>query len=152
MGDFDRYDQRGYETVDVRSGYGEWAETYEETVNDAMDIELLDGLRVVDWSAVRHAVDLGCGTGRTGAWLRRRGVAAVDGVDVTPAMLARARERGIYERLLEADVTATGLPAGAYDLVTTSLVDEHLSDLAPLYAEALRLAAPGAAYALAAQR
>lgn len=149
MGDFDPFDQRRYETVDVRSGYGEWAATYEETVDDAMDIELLDGLRVVDWSAARHAVDLGCGTGRTGAWLRERGVGAVDGVDVTPAMLARARERGIYERLVEADVTATGLPAGAYDLVTTSLVDEHLSELAPLYSEAFRLAAPGASYALA---
>jgi hypothetical protein len=30
MGDFDRFDQRGYATVDVRHGYGEWAATYEE--------------------------------------------------------------------------------------------------------------------------
>lgn len=149
MGDFDRFDQRGYATVDVRRGYGEWAATYEETVHDAMDIELLDDLRAVDWAAARRAVDLGCGTGRTGAWLRGHGVGIVDGVDVTPEMLARARERGIYDRLVEGDATATGLPGGAYDLITTSLVDEHLSQLAPLYAEAFRLAAPGASYALA---
>ena len=150
MADFDPYDRRGYPTVDVRRGYGEWAATYEETVHDAMDIELLDGLRSVDWAAARHAVDLGCGTGRTGAWLRARGLGGtLDGVDLTPEMLARARGRGIYDRLVEADVTANGLPDGAYDLLTTSLVDEHLADLGPLYDEAFRVAAPGAAYALA---
>ena len=42
MADFTDFDTRGYRTVDVRSGYGEWVATYEQTVEDAMDIELLD--------------------------------------------------------------------------------------------------------------
>jgi SAM-dependent methyltransferase len=63
-------------------------------------------------------------------------------------MLAVARERGVHRRLVEAEVTATGLPDQAYDLVVTSLVDEHLADLRPLYAEAYRLAKPGAMYVL----
>jgi SAM-dependent methyltransferase len=145
---FANFDRRGYQTVDVRRGYGEWAATYEDTVHDAMDVELLDDLGAVEWAGARRAVDLGCGTGRTGAWLHRHGVGSIDGVDVTPGMLARAGERGIYEKLVEADVAATGLEAEAYDLVTTSLVDEHLSELGPLYAEAFRLAAPGATYVL----
>lgn len=145
---FTRFDTRGYRTVDVRSGYAGWVDSYEDTVADAMDIALLDDLSSVDWNAVRRAVDLGCGTGRTGAWLRERGVAALDGVDLTPEMLARASRRGAHDRLFEADVTATGLPGGEYDLVVSSLVDEHLSDLGPWYAEAARLAAPGAAFAL----
>ena len=33
---------RGYRTVDARAGYGEWAATYEDTVKDAMDLDLLD--------------------------------------------------------------------------------------------------------------
>ena len=54
----------------------------------------------------------------------------------------RARyESGIY-RLVEADLAATGLEAAAYDLVSASLVDEHLPDLRPLYREAWRLAEP----------
>src|SRR5215213_4128414 len=127
---FSAFDTRGYRTVDVRSGYGEWAPRYEQTVEDAMDVALLEALGAVRWDAVRAAADLGCGTGRTGAWLRARGVAAVDGADLTPEMLAAARARGVYRTLVEADVGATGLPTGAYDLVTTSLVDEHLADLA----------------------
>ena len=146
MADFARFDTRGYRTVDVRSGYGEWVATYEQTVEDAMDIELLDALESVRWEG--EVADLGCGTGRTGAWLAERGVEAIDGVDLTPEMLAVARERGVHRKLVEADVTATGLADEHYDLVITSLVDEHLADLRPLYAEAYRLAKPGATYVL----
>jgi len=146
MADFTPFDTRGYRTVDVRSGYGEWVATYEQTVEDAMDIELLAALESVRWEG--EVADLGCGTGRTGAWLAERGVEAIDGVDLTPEMLAVARERGVHRKLVEADVTATGLDDEHYDLVVTSLVDEHLADLRPLYAEAYRLAKPGATYVL----
>ena len=144
--DFSPFDTRGYRTVDVRSGYGEWVDTYEQTVQDAMDIELLEGLARVPWSG--EAADLGCGTGRTGAWLSERGVTAIDGVDLTPEMLELAEARGVYRRLVEADVGATGLESGQYDVVVTSLVDEHLERLDPLYSEASRLARPGGTYTL----
>ncbi|WP_254552429.1 class I SAM-dependent methyltransferase [Kitasatospora sp. MMS16-BH015] len=124
-------------------GYGQWVGSYEQTVEDAMDLGVLEKLAVPQWSSVRLAADLGCGTGRTGAWLRRRGVATVDGVDLTPEMLAVARARGAHGRLVEGDLTDSELHSGAYDLVISSLVDEHLSDLGPYYREAWRLAAPG---------
>ena len=135
MPSFSSFDTRGYRTVDARSGYREWAATYEDTVKDAMDLDLLDVIDV-DWGGT--VVDLGCGTGRTGEWLASR-VDAVDGVDLTPEMLERARERGVYRSLREGDVTATGLD-GPYDIAVCCLVDEHLADLTPLYTEAARLA------------
>lgn len=140
---FAYFDRRGYRTTDVRSGYGEWAATYEGIVEDAMDIALLDTLTVPDWPSFQRAADLGCGTGRTGAWLHAHGVSRIDGVDLTPEMLETARARGIYHSLTEADVTDSGLESEAYDLVTVCLVDEHLPELSPLYCEAFRLAAPG---------
>lgn len=149
MGDFTAFDQRGYRTVGVREGYSGWADTYEGTVRDAMDVALLARVTGVEWSAAAAVCDLGCGTGRTGAWLHARGAGPIDGVDLTPAMLERAAARaGVYRGLHEADVRATGLAGGTYDLLTTSLVDEHLPELTPLYGEAARLAAPGAAYVL----
>jgi SAM-dependent methyltransferase len=144
--DFAAFDTRGYRTVDVRTGYRQWVPTYEDTVQDAMDIALLDELRSVSWSG--RAADLGCGTGRTAAWLRAHGVERIDGVDLTPEMLAVARGRGVHDTLREGDVAATGLDAAAYDLVIASLVDEHLPALGPLYAEAMRLARPGGAFVL----
>jgi SAM-dependent methyltransferase len=75
-------------------------------------------------------------------------VAAVDGVDLTPAMLAKAEARGVYRKLLTGEVTAVDLPTGAYGLVCQSLADEHLPDLGPLYREAARLAEPGGLFVL----
>lgn len=140
MRDFSDFDARGYRTVDVRSGYAEWVPTYERTVEDAMDIALLEELSTVPWPSLGTAADLGCGTGPTGAWLLARGIEEVDGVDITPEMLAVARERGAYRRLAEADVASTGLETSAYELVIACLVDEHLPDLRPVYLEARRLA------------
>jgi SAM-dependent methyltransferase len=148
MVDFKAFDAPGYRTVDVRTGYGEWSPTYEQTVEDAMDIDVLDALRTVPWLAIGRAVDLGCGTGRVGAWLREKGVESIDGVDVTPEMLAIARSRSVYDRLIEADVTPSGLASDEYELVTTCLVDDHLADLQPLYSAASRLARRGGSYVL----
>jgi SAM-dependent methyltransferase len=125
-------------TLTARDGYGEWAATYDATVAEELDGPLLDRLDLELQGA--RVADLGCGTGRTGAWLRARGAVQVDGVDVTPEMLDRARRRGAHDRLVVADVADTGLAAGGYDLAVCALVDEHLADLRPLYAEAARLA------------
>ena len=148
MLEFSHFDRRRYPTVSVREGYREWLPSYETTVEDEMDLVLLDALESVPWAAVERAADLGCGTGRTGAWLRAHGVARLDGLDVTPEMLAIARRREIYDRLVEADIAAGALEGRLYDLVTTCLVDEHLRDLRPLYREVSRLIRPGGRHVL----
>jgi len=57
--EFSEFDSRGYRTLDVRAGYAEWTPTYEQTVQDAMDIALLDQLTEPSWGQVRRAADLG---------------------------------------------------------------------------------------------
>lgn len=146
--DHSLYDKRRYPIVDVREGYGAWVRTYEATVQDEMDLRLLDGLRTVDWSRARAALDLACGTGRIAVWLRSRCAAPVDGIDLTPEMLAVARGKGTYRALHLGDVTRTGLPDRAYDLCLQSLADEHLPDLGPLYREVARVAAPGGVFVI----
>jgi SAM-dependent methyltransferase len=141
--DFARFDRRHYPTVPVREGYEAWAPTYDETVDDVMDLALLERIDSVEWSTATRAADLGCGSGRTAAWLRRHNpTVPIDGVDLTPAMLRLAQARGLHQRLVEADVRATTLDTAAYDLVLCVLVDEHLPELRPLYAEARRLLRP----------
>jgi SAM-dependent methyltransferase len=147
MPSFSTFDSRGYRTVAPREGYDRWAPTYEDTVEDAMDIALLERVGI-DWATVGTVADLGCGTGRTGAWLAAQGVGEIDGVDLSPGMLEAARARGVHRSLREAEVGDTGLEGGAYDLVVSCLVDEHLADLAPLYAEAARLLRPGGRFVL----
>ena len=138
--DFSQFDVRNYPTLSPQEGYGEWASTNEDVVLDLIDLRLLERLQSVRWNQVREAADLACGTGRIGVWLKQQGVAAVDGVDLTAAMLEGAREKGIYRQLFLGDVLdTTPLEANTYDLVTVSLVDEHLPDIRPLYREGARI-------------
>jgi SAM-dependent methyltransferase len=148
MPSFSNFDQRGYRTLPPREGYAMWSSSYETTVKPEMDLWLLDRVESVAWGEAARAVDLGCGTGRTGAWMRSRGVPVVDGVDITAEMIEGARRRAIYDGLYVAEACDTGLPAGSYDLVTSCLLDEHLADVGPLYRESARLARPGAAHVL----
>jgi hypothetical protein len=51
--DFKHFDSRNYLTVTARTGYGEWAATYEDAVPDQLDIRVLQNLNTVDWSIAR---------------------------------------------------------------------------------------------------
>ena len=148
MTQFAPFDRRHYETVGAREGYAAWAPSYDSSVDDAMDLALLERVDSVRWSELARVADLGCGSGRTAAWLKDHGARRVDGVDVTPDMLELARRRGRHDRLVAADVRDTGLAAGAYDAVVCSLVDEHLPELGGLYREARRLLGSGGWFVL----
>jgi SAM-dependent methyltransferase len=139
---FAQYDSRGYRTLDVAAGYSVWAPCYDATMDDRLDLPLLDATALVEWDNVGSAVDLGCGTGRIGAWLKRRGVSHMDGVDASAAMLQQAAAKGSYDRLVHAEATATGLGGADYDLAISSFAACHLADLNGLYAEAARLIRP----------
>ncbi|HEX4293761.1 MAG TPA: methyltransferase domain-containing protein [Rhizomicrobium sp.] len=84
-------------------------------------------------------LDLGCGTGLTGVAfkdLARR----LDGIDLSPVMIEKARARGIYDRLAVADIeTAEG--AARYDLLLAADTLVYLGDLTRIFtaaAESLR--------------
>lgn len=71
------------------------------------DVPLFTRLADAGWSSV---LELGCGTGRVAIPLARAGL-RVTGVDLSPAMLAIARERaaGVEVRFVEADLRALDL-------------------------------------------
>lgn len=143
MMEFAWFDVRHYPTLSVQQGYREWVTTYEETVQDDMDLRLLAGIRALPWSHLARAVDFACGTGRIGVWLKQQGVQEIDGIDLSAEMLDVAKAKRIYTRLCLGDLTATPFEAATYDLVIEGLASEHLPDLSPLYREAARLAKPG---------
>jgi SAM-dependent methyltransferase len=137
------FDPQHSPALSVQEGYTVWAATYDERkLGSLMDYPLFERLRTVTWEQVEAAADLACGTGRTGAWLKEHGVRHLDGVDLTEAMLAYARARGIYRHLWLADLRQTPLRAHSYDLVSVGLADEHLPEVLPLYQEAARLTRP----------
>ncbi len=136
------YDKRQYPTLDVASGYAAWAPSYDE-IDDRLDVDLLEASALLRHEVSgSRVVDLGCGTGRIGAWLATHGAREIVGVDLTAQMLARATARRVYSTTTCANVTATGLDAGAFDGAISSLVVDHVEDLAAFFREAARLVRP----------
>ncbi|KRA44896.1 hypothetical protein ASD80_07110 [Devosia sp. Root635] len=99
---------------------------------------------------IGSAVDLGCGTGLVGVALGSR-VAAIDGIDLSPKMLAKAAERGIYRTLRAGDAadilnTDAGF-SGPYDLATAADVFIYIGRLEASFAAVKARLAPGGLFA-----
>jgi predicted TPR repeat methyltransferase len=74
-------------------------------------------------------LDLGCGTGLAAPMLRPYAQRLV-GVDLSPAMLGKARESGLYDMLDVADMLCSPCGnAGAYDLILVLEVLNYYGDL-----------------------
>lgn len=137
------YDRRSYKTVSVEEGYAGWARKYGDFY-DRFDIELFERSPLLSARTPgADVVDLACGTGRIGRWAKSTGARSVVGIDRSPDMLAQAALRGVYERTLVADVTATGLPDASFDGAITSMALCHVPDLQAFFHEASRLLRPG---------
>jgi predicted TPR repeat methyltransferase len=80
------------------------------------------------------ALDLGCGTGLMGEALRGR-VDRLAGVDLSAAIIAKARDRGIYDELIIGDAVAPMRERpNALDLIVAADALVYIGDLAPLLA------------------
>lgn len=89
-----------------------------------------------------RVLDLGCGTGLAGAVFKPL-AATLDGVDLSPAMIEKAKARGIYDGLtvgdLERALAATG---PAYDLILAADTLVYLGDLRPVFEGVRKRLAP----------
>jgi SAM-dependent methyltransferase len=128
--------------------YDEIADFYEQrsgqTVRDPATAALLD--LAGDVSGLR-LLEVACGPGRVARELARRG-AALTGLDISAALLARARAYEAAEplgiRYLQADVTAGGvLDAQVFDGVVCNYGLSDIDDLDGLLANVARLLRPG---------
>ena len=97
-------------------------------------------------------LDIGCGTGLSGLPFRARARRLI-GLDLSAEMLARARDRGIYDELHLADGRGfvTGF-AGVFDLVVAADVLVYIGDAAPLFAALTFKVPPGGLVALSIER
>jgi predicted TPR repeat methyltransferase len=87
-------------------------------------------------------LDLGCGTGLTGVAFRDVAV-RLEGIDLSPAMIEKARVRGLYDVLAVADIEAASGRAGAYDLLLAGDTLVYLGDLKPVLSQAAKALRPG---------
>lgn len=96
----------------------------------------------------RSVLDLGCGTGLCGSLIRPL-ADALDGVDVSSAMLEKTRQLDAYRDLVHADLAGFLAETGrSYDLVLAADVFIYVGDLAAVFKSVRRILARGGRFAL----
>lgn len=87
-------------------------------------------------------LDLGCGTGLAGDVFKPL-AAHLAGIDLSPAMIEKARARGIYDQLAVADLeSALAQDGPSHDLILAADTLVYLGDLAAVFRAAARRLAP----------
>jgi SAM-dependent methyltransferase len=140
--------------------YKDWADTYDHDFIAAKGyVGYLNAARFFLEQKDRAdgpVLDVGCGTGVVGIALRDGGVAAVDGIDISQAMLDQARGKKAqdgspaYTNLIQADLTETiDLDSNLYAGIVSAGTFTH-GHLGPESLDELwRVAAPGAVCSIA---
>lgn len=129
----------------VRAGYDRWAEVYDHDRNPLPALEEPEVKAAVGDVRDRDVLDLGCGTGRHASWMAAAG-ARVTAIDFSEGMLALARQKpgGEAIRFLVHDLhQPIPIANGAFDVVVSGLVVEHIADLPRFFGEARRVLRPG---------
>ena len=83
-----------------------------------------------------HILDLGCGTGLAAPYLSSFG-GKLTGVDISPRMLDKARERNLYSRLIEDEaIDYLSKREEQFDLIVSLDVLVYFGELTSLFAAA----------------
>lgn len=128
--------------IPTAEAYDGWAPVYDVPRNLMLEREQVLVHAILDELAAGTALDVACGTGRHMAHLAGRGHTVI-GTDVSPGMLAVAREKLPDAELHLADMHALPVADASIDTVVTGLALNHVPDLAPVFAEFARVLRPG---------
>lgn len=131
--------------MDVRTAYDRWSQLYDTNANRTRDLEATALRALLKDVPLKRVLEIGCGTGKNTVWLAER-AEHVTAVDLSEGMLAVAREKiaSPKVRFVQADILKPWTFAeGPYDLITFSLVLEHIEDLRPIMQRAADVLKPG---------
>ncbi|WP_440958739.1 class I SAM-dependent DNA methyltransferase [Oceanicaulis sp. LC35] len=135
---------------ETRDAYKDWAERYDDDTVEGMGYVApavaSDKLSALLPDTSIRILDAGCGTGLAGVELNKRGYQNVDGMDLSPDMLAMARRKEVYDDLREADMTETlDYPDNAYDAIICVGAFTHAHVGPKGFDELVRITRPGGA-------
>jgi malonyl-CoA O-methyltransferase len=129
------------ERIDPQSAYALWAPSYPPRAhNPLMQIEQEAMLALLPDVHGLTVLDAGCGSGRYLRELGARGATAI-GMDLSAAMLARARE--VTPNIARADIRALPFDAMSIDVVVCGLALGDVPEIEPALSEIARVLRPG---------
>ena len=131
--------------MNTKQAYNIWAAQYDTNDNKTRDIEALALKLSLASIPFNKVLEIGCGTGKNTEWLIEK-AALITAVDFSEQMLARAKDKINSNRVQfkQADITSRwNFRDGLYDLVTFSLILEHIDNLDYVFNEVSKSLNPG---------
>lgn len=132
-------------TMDTRQAYNVWASQYDTNDNKTRDLEAQVLRLTLNNIPFTTCLEIGCGTGKNTAFLAQT-ANSITAIDLSEEMLAKAKEKAGSKNITfkQADITGDwGFAQGPYDLITFSLVLEHIFDLDHIFSQVSKQIRPG---------
>jgi ubiquinone/menaquinone biosynthesis C-methylase UbiE len=117
--------------MNVEQAYNIWADQYDHDDNKTRDLEAKALQQTLQGIGFKNVLEIGCGTGKNTEWLITK-ASQITAVDFSEKMLAKAKEKYISDKVEfhQADINQDWTFAeNQYDLITFSLVLEHIEDI-----------------------
>jgi len=120
--------------------YDQWSATYDDVVNPTRDLEKRACESVLADISFRTVIELGSGTGKNTQWLAERAERVVS-VDLSEEMqaVAKAKVTAANVEFRQRDIRLPWRFVNKVDLVTCSLILEHVEDLDHVFREATKI-------------
>ncbi len=115
----------------IKKAYNFWATQYDTNQNKTRDLEAISLRETLNNIDFETCLEIGCGTGKNSVWLAEKAKQLLS-VDFSEEMLAKAKEKinSLKVVFKQADITKEwDFVKQQYDLVTFSLVLEHIENL-----------------------
>jgi len=123
--------------MNTQSAYDSWSAQYDSNVNRTRDLEAIALRSTLANIEFESCLEIGCGTGKNTEWLLTKAT-TITAVDLSDEMLVKAKEkiRSGKVNFIQADITKEwAFVNTAYNLVSFSLVLEHIENLENVFRE-----------------
>src|SRR5215208_6694433 len=124
--------------MSIAQAYDKWSEQYDSNTNKTRDLEAIALREMLHDFEPCNILEIGCGTGKNSAWLLNKANILL-AVDFSEQMLLKAKQKINDPRVnfIQADINQPWLfTDGRFDLITFSLVLEHIQNLDFIFEQA----------------
>lgn len=131
--------------MNIAEDYNAWAVSYDAVVNKTRDLEARALREMLGSFSFQNILEAGCGTGKNTPFLIERGEKILS-VDFSHEMLQQARQKITSSKVefKQLDLTQRWpFQSGNFDLVSFSLVLEHIQDLRTTFQQAYEVLRTG---------
>jgi ubiquinone/menaquinone biosynthesis C-methylase UbiE len=131
--------------MNTEQAYNNWASQYDTNVNKTRDLEGIVLRNTLSAIHFETCLEIGCGTGKNTAWFIEKAT-QVTSVDFSEEMLAKAKTKVTSNKVqfVQADITTDWtFKNQLYDLVSFSLILEHIENLDPVFKQVAQSLKPG---------